>query len=282
MDPEQALENERNIQRFKTKKLIKQLENARGAGTSVITLYIPPKEQLAKVVQMLNIELGTCANIKSQTNRASVQTAITATLGRLKLISRVPPNGLIIYCGTVLTEDNKEKKITMDIEPFKPVSRSLYQCDNKFQTEELHRMLESDDKFGFIIMDGSGTLYATVAGSVKEKLGSFSVELPKKHGRGGQSKNRFARIRQERRHNYVRKVAELATQYFITADRPNVQGIVLAGSAEFKEVGGNSAGLYVALPRNVDAPVAHQRLTGTHAGTWGTSAPSRFPFAHAH
>mmetsp|Transcript_16231 Transcript_16231/g.50375 ORF Transcript_16231/g.50375 Transcript_16231/m.50375 type:complete len:451 (-) Transcript_16231:341-1693(-) len=224
-----------NIERFKVKKLIKSLEVARGAGTSVITLYIPPKDQIAKHVQMLNAEFGTCSNIKSHTNRLSVQSAITSTLGRLKLISRVPSNGLIIYCGTVLTEDNKEKKITLDIEPFKPVSRSLYMCDNKFHTDELHRMLESDERFGFIIVDGNGCYYFAVAGDVKEKLGSFTVELPKKHGRGGQSKNRFARIRQERRHNYLRKVAEGATQYFITNDRPNVLGLVLAGSAEFKE-----------------------------------------------
>jgi peptide chain release factor subunit 1 len=59
--------------------------------------------------------------------------------------------------------------------------------------------------------------------------------LPKKHGRGGQSALRFARLRLEKRHNYVRKVAEMATQLFITDGcRPNVQGIVLAGSADFK------------------------------------------------
>lgn len=228
-------EAEKNIERYKVKKLIKMLESARGMGTSVITVYVPPKDQISRVVTMLNNEHGTASNIKSHTNKLSVQTAITSALGRLKLISRVPPNGLILYCGTVLTEDNKEKKLTMDIEPFKAVSRSLYLCDNKFHTEELRRMLESDEKFGFIIVDGSGTFYATVCGSVKERLGSFSVELPKKHGRGGQSKNRFARIRQERRHNYLRKVAENATQYFITNDRPNVLGLVLAGSAEFKE-----------------------------------------------
>jgi len=224
-----------NIERFKVKKMIKYLETARGAGTSVITLYVPPKDQISKHVGMLNTEYGTCANIKSHTNKLSVQSAITSTLGRLKLYNRTPDNGLIIYCGTVLGDDGKEKKLTLDIEPFKPVSRSLYMCDNKFHTDELHRMLESDDKFGFIIVDGNGCMYATVAGDVKEKLGSFTVELPKKHGRGGQSKNRFARIRQERRHNYLRKVAEGATQYFITNDRPNVAGLVLAGSAEFKE-----------------------------------------------
>ena len=44
----------------------------------------------------------------------------------------------------------------------------------------------------------------------------MTVDLPKKHGRGGQSALRFARLRLEKRHNYLRKVAELSTQCFIT------------------------------------------------------------------
>lgn len=62
------------------------------------------------------------------------------------------------------------------------------------------------------------------------------MELPKKHGRGGQSANRFARLREEKRHAYVVKVAELAKQNFITDNRPNVKGIIMAGSADFKTV----------------------------------------------
>jgi len=46
---------------------------------------------------------------------------------------------------------------------------------------------------------------------------------------------RFARLRVEKRQHYVRKVAEMCTQLFITNDRPNVIGLVLAGSAEFKK-----------------------------------------------
>ena len=45
---------------------------------------------------------------------------------------------------------------------------------------------------------------------------------------------RFARLRMEKRHNYVRKVAETAVQMYITNDKPNVAGLVLAGSADFK------------------------------------------------
>ena len=89
-------------------------------------------------------------------------------------------------------------------------------------------------------MDGNGTLFGTVAGNTREVIHKFTVDLPKKHGRGGQSALRFARLRDEKRHNYVRKVSELAVQHFITADKVNVSGLVLAGSADFKTELGQS------------------------------------------
>jgi peptide chain release factor subunit 1 len=150
------------------------------------------------------------------------------------MYTRTPPNGLILYCGEIITDDGKEKKLTIDFEPFKPIGTTLYLCDNKFHCEDIAELLESDDKFGFLIMDGNGALYGTVAGNHREVLHKFSVELPKKHGRGGQSALRFARLRLEKRHNYVRKVSEIATQCFITDAKPNVTGLILAGSADFK------------------------------------------------
>ena len=83
-------------------------------------------------------------------------------------------------------------------------------------------------------MDGNGALFGTLQGNSREVLTKFSVDLPKKHGRGGQSALRFARLRMEKRHNYVRKVAETAVQCFITDDKVNVSGIILAGLADFK------------------------------------------------
>ena len=38
----------------------------------------------------------------------------------------------------------------------------------------------------------------------------------------------------EKRHNYVRKVAETVVQLFLTNDKANVSGLILAGSADFK------------------------------------------------
>lgn len=225
---------DRNVEIWKVKKLIKSLEAARGNGTSMISLIIPPKDQISRIAKMLADEYGTASNIKSRVNRLSVLAAITSTQQRLKLYTKVPTNGLVVYCGTIVTEEGKEKKVNIDFEPFKPINTSLYLCDNKFHTEALSELLESDNKFGFIVMDGNGALFGTLSGNTREVIHKFAVELPKKHGRGGQSALRFARLREEKRHNYVRKVAELAVQFYITNDKVNVTGLILAGSADFK------------------------------------------------
>ncbi|KAJ3293423.1 Polypeptide release factor (eRF1) in translation termination [Rhizoclosmatium sp. JEL0117] len=226
--------DDEQIELWKMKKLIKGLEAARGNGTSMISLVLPPGSQISQAAKMLADEYGTASNIKSRVTRLSVFSAITSTQQRLKLYTRVPANGLVVYCGTIMTDDGKEKQVTIDIEPFKPINTSLYLCDNRFHVECLAELLESDSRFGFIVMDGNGTLFGTLTGNTREVIHKFTVDLPKKHGRGGQSALRFARLRVEKRHNYVRKVAEMAVQLFITDDKVNCTGLILAGSADFK------------------------------------------------
>ncbi|KAF1743213.1 hypothetical protein MXB_2608 [Myxobolus squamalis] len=230
----ESSDTDKNIEIYKIKKVIESLEAARGNGTSMISLVIPPKDQISRISKMLSNEYGTASNIKSRVNRLSVQGAITSVQSKLKLFTKVPNNGLVIYCGTVVTAEGKEKKVNMDFEPFKPINTSLYLCDNKFHTEALSALLEDDSKFGFIVIDGNGALFGVLSGNAREVLHKFAVDLPKKHGRGGQSALRFSRLRVEKRHNYIRKVAELATQLYVVNDKVSVTGLVLAGSADFK------------------------------------------------
>eukprot|EP00917_Polyrhabdina_sp_WS-2016_P009710 GHVP01021387.1.p1 GENE.GHVP01021387.1~~GHVP01021387.1.p1 ORF type:complete len:408 (+),score=87.26 GHVP01021387.1:392-1615(+) len=223
-----------DIEKWRMKRLLKALDSSRGNGTSMISLVLPPKEQIGKTMQKLTEEYGTATNIKSRVNRLSVQSAIVSAQQRLKLYSRIPKNGLFLYCGTVLNEDGKERKVNIDFEPYKPINTSLYLCDSIFHTEALHDLIENEDKFGVVVVDGHGALFGTVAGNTKEILRKFTVDLPKKHGRGGQSSARFGRLRLEKRHNYVRKVSETMNSLYLTAEKVNVKGLILAGSADFK------------------------------------------------
>lgn len=180
MSKEDQKEVDPAIEQWKLKRMIKQLDAASGNGTSMISLIIKPGDDINRVNKMLVEEEGTASCIKSRVNRQSVCSAITSTRQKLKNYNRTPPNGLIIYCGEITTEDGKEKKVTIDIEPFKPIHTSMYLCDSKFHTEDLMALVQSDDKFGFIIMDGNGSLYGTVEGNHREVLHKFSVDLPKK------------------------------------------------------------------------------------------------------
>ncbi|KAL6214422.1 hypothetical protein ACLB2K_013856 [Fragaria x ananassa] len=174
-----------HIEMWKTKKQIKGLESERGNGTTMISLIIPPRDQIARITKMLDNEYGTASNIKSRVNRQSVLCTIKSAQQRLKLYNKVPPNGLVLYVGTIVSEDRKEKKITISFEPFKPINVSMYLCDNKFHVEALNELLESHEKFGFIVIDGHGTLFGTFSGNTR---------------------------------------------------KPNVAGLILAGSADFKTV----------------------------------------------
>ena len=207
----------------------------KGNGTSFVTLYIPPKENMNLVTGRLTQELSQANNIKSRQTKQSVITAITSTSAKLKLYKDTPKNGLVIFCGVILMDDGKtEKKINYDFQPFRPINQSLYNCGNKFDTSPLQCLLQDDQKFGFVIVDGNGALFATLQGNNRIILQKITVELPKKHRKGGQSSVRFARLREEKRHNYLRKVAELTGQHFISNDLPNVAGLVMAGNAGFK------------------------------------------------
>lgn len=223
-----------NIERWKLKRLLKFLDSCKGNGTSVVSLVLPPGEQISRASDMMSKEIGSAECIKSRVNRLSVLGALSSCIQKLKLYTKVPENGLVIYSGTAVLPDGKEKKLSLDIIPFKPISQKMYICDDSFRTECLSQLLQDSEIYGFIILDGNGALFATLSGSRKEVLHEFSVDLPKKHGRGGQSALRFERLRNEKRHNYLRKVSEAAVTCFLTQDKPNISGLILAGSAEFK------------------------------------------------
>lgn len=70
--------------------------------------------------------------------RLSVLDAITSAQQKLKLFSKVPNHGLVLYTGTVQTEEGKEKRMAIAFEPLKPINKSFYLCDSKFHTEVGH------------------------------------------------------------------------------------------------------------------------------------------------
>jgi peptide chain release factor subunit 1 len=101
----------------------------------MISLNIPAGTVVSRVTKLLQEEYGTAANIRARVNRLAVQSAILSAQQKMKLYTKIPPNGLVLYCGIVLTDEGKEKRVNIDFEPFKPIPTFFYYCDNKFHTE---------------------------------------------------------------------------------------------------------------------------------------------------
>jgi len=168
-------------------------------------------------------------------NRQSVQAALRSLIAKLSIFKTVPPNGLALFCGYV-GEEGKQKIMTV-IEPLKPLVSGLYRCDSKFHLEALYQQLEDSKTYGYMVIDGNGFTCHLLNGNCGKTIYKLDVNLPNKHGRGGQSKKRFERIRQIKRGWYTSRIVEVAISQFIdpVTCQPSITGLVLAGSAQLKD-----------------------------------------------
>lgn len=74
-------------------------------GTSMISLIIPPKDQISRIAKMLADEFGTASNIKSRVNRLSVLGAITSVQQRLKLYNKGDQlSCIVLFNGVFILE----------------------------------------------------------------------------------------------------------------------------------------------------------------------------------
>lgn len=216
-------------------QLIKKLSDIKGNGTSLVTFSVPAGSQLSLFIKRINTEMATAENIKSRVNRKSVVSALKSIKSELLLYNKTPPNGLIVFAGT-----QDDRMMCIPCEPPEPLNLAVYHCDNKFHLESIQDMLQNEDTYGFLVVDGNSATIATVRGNTINIKSTLHTNLIGKTRRGGSSSNRYREIRHNERVHYAKRVAEEVCRMFIDPQTtlPGVLGIVLAGSADFKDVVG--------------------------------------------
>lgn len=148
---------------------------------------------------MLSDEMGAAANIKSKTTRSLVQSALKSLQHATKAITSrqiEDSRGVALFCGcdATATQGASAQRLEL-VWPPKEIARLRYVCDKAFFLETLQAQLEEGDCFGFIVISGNGVTFATSQGCQQRVLRSNLFNLPTKTARGGQSANRYARIR---------------------------------------------------------------------------------------
>ena len=67
-----------------------------------------------------------------------------------------------------------------------------------------------------------------------QQLKKILEDLPNQHRKGGQSAPRLGRIVQEKRQLYLKKVVEMAINFYVKNGKSIVTGLIIAGPAEIK------------------------------------------------
>src|SRR3990170_5944966 len=88
-----------NLDKYKFRRDLEEIEKADGRGTELVTVYVPPDKQISDVANYLRGEYSQSSNIKSQSTRKHVQGAIESILSRLKYFKQPPPNGVVFFTG---------------------------------------------------------------------------------------------------------------------------------------------------------------------------------------
>ncbi|WP_336036051.1 peptide chain release factor aRF-1 [Halobacterium yunchengense] len=222
--------------KYEFQRVIEDLKEYTGSGTQLVTIYIPPDKQVSDVVAHVTQEHSEASNIKSKQTRTNVQDALKSIKDRLRYYDTYPPdNGMVIFSGAVDAGGGQTDMVTEVLEsPPQPVESFRYHCDAEFLTEPLEEMLGDKGLYGLIVLDRREANVGWLKGKRIEAVKSASSLVPGKQRKGGQSAQRFARLRLEAIDNFYQEVAEMANDLFVP-ERHDLDGVLVGGPSPTKD-----------------------------------------------
>lgn len=120
--------------------------------------------------------------------------------------------------------------------PPNPIKKFYYRCDRKFHLDDLLKLYEVYDEYAIVLISGKRVELYLHSENQTKKLKCINESLPNQHGTGGQSAQRFERIRNEKIGWYATKISELMTKYYVSNGRFKYKGLIVAGPAEMKKI----------------------------------------------
>lgn len=219
--------------RYKLKKLMKELRTVKGNHTELVSVYIPMGYELSKIVNHLQQEQGTATNIKSTGTRKNVIDALERMIQYLKNYTRTPPNGFAVFSGNASEREGQSDVRVWSIEPPLPLNVRIYRCDKEFVLEPLQDMIESKEMYGLVVMDRREANIAMLKGKSIIPMANTHSFVPGKFKTGGQSAARFARIRENMANDFYKKIAEYMKEQFLPIIG-DIRGIIVGGPGPTK------------------------------------------------
>lgn len=219
-------------ERYHLKKFIKQLKDYKGRHTELVTVYVPSGYDLNKILKHLSQEQGTATNIKDSTTRKNVIDSLERMIQHLRLFKRTPANGMAVFSGNVAEREGQQDIQVFSIEPPIPLNTRIYRCDKTFLVDLLEEMLESRSIYGLIVMDRREGNVALLKGRKIIPLLKKKSNVPGKTRAGGQSAQRFARLREGAAKDFYKRLGEVIKEEFL--GKEDLKGVLVGGPGHTK------------------------------------------------
>lgn len=180
---EGPLFNQENI--LKIKRIVRELGKIRGRHTELVSVYIPAGYNIQEIINQLFQEKGTAENIKSKATRKNVISALDKIIQHLKLIKKLPENGLVVFAGNISLVEGRDNIQLWSFEPPEKMAQKVYWCDQEFVLEPLKEMMAEKEVYGLIVLDAREASVGILRGRQMEKLKHLESAVPSKTVKGG-------------------------------------------------------------------------------------------------
>ncbi|MFB6117492.1 peptide chain release factor aRF-1 [Halosegnis sp.] len=213
---------------LRLKKEVEDIRDLEGQGTELVTLFIPPGDNIQSWVRRLSSEYSEASNIKSKRTRTNVQSALKKAKKLVQQYREVPENGLVIYTGQV---DDEFVSLVFDDLPH-PISESNYICDDHFHTEPVEALVTPDEAYGLVVVTRDQGTIGMLVGDRIETIREIESLVMGKTRAGGQSAQRFKRLREKQKEEHFKDVAEAAADAFLDDENEQlaVEGVLIGGT----------------------------------------------------
>lgn len=220
------------LKKYEFRKILEELRKKSGRGTELVSVYIPPDKQISDVTGQLRDEHGQAMNIKSKITRTNVQSSLESILAKLRYVA-VGENGLVIFCGAIDKGSDKTDIETYIVEPPAKLYSYIYHCDSSFFLEPLEELVEDKEKYGLLVLDKREATIGILNGKVIEPVKHLTSSVPGKIRKGGQSAQRFQRLREIATDDFYKRIAEHTSQILLQVQ--DLQGILIGGPGPTKD-----------------------------------------------
>lgn len=208
---------------------IESVEDASADRTSLVTVAIPPEEDLEAVRNRIEHDHAESEYGDSGPTNQFVEEGLEELRNTLRDYEETPDNGLVVYAGIV---DDELVEFVFDDLP-SPIDEFVYEQSNEFDTEPLESMTEPSATYGLLLVERGGAVLGRLEGEEVVPVGTMENEVAEEtpslddapeEAEGGALEDRQA----EWKEGFFDDVADAAEREFL-GDEP-VDGLLIGGT----------------------------------------------------